>query len=563
MPAALEARSWGWRYATRHRWAVRDTSLRIEPGERLLLLGASGAGKSTLLHGFAGVLGGDDEGEQTGALLVDGVPPASARGRAGLVLQDPANQTVLARVGDDVAFGCENLGVPREEIGPRVAAALDAVGLGLPLDRSTTALSGGQRQRLALAGVLAMRPGAILLDEPTANLDPDGVVEVRDAVRRAADASGATLVLVEHRVDVWLPLVDRVVVLGPDGVVADGSPSAVLGGRGPELAAGGVWVPGIPPRVPSPPPHAPGEVLLTTEDLVVGRGEPVAGPFGIELRAGEALAVTGPNGAGKSTFGLTLAGLLPPVAGRVVATPALARGAKGDPAAWPSRSLLTRIGAVLQEPEHQLLARTVRRELEVGPRALRLPEGEVRARVDELLERLGLGALAEAHPFTLSGGEKRRLTVAAVLASRPRVLVLDEPTFGQDATTWAELVGIMARQRDAGTALVVTTHDPAVAAALQARPFPLARLDPAPAPAPVPLAPGSLPTPAANPPLPRESTSSQRRDGVGSRGGGGPGAGEGAPAPAGERSQEGGLGAGEGGRAGAGEPAGEGEGGTG
>jgi energy-coupling factor transport system ATP-binding protein len=470
-PATLEARGWGWRYATRRRWAVREASLRIGPGERVLLLGASGAGKSTLLHGLAGVLGGDDEGEQTGALLVDGVPAARARGRAGLVLQDPASQTVLARVGDDVAFGCENLGVPRAEIWPRVSAALDAVGLRLPPDRSTTALSGGQRQRLALAGVLAMRPGAILLDEPTANLDPDGVVEVRDAVRRAAEVSGATLVVVEHRVDVWLPLVDRVVVLGADGVLADGAPAAVLGTRGAELAAAGVGVPGIPPRLPAPPRRAPGETLLGAEELVVGRRAPVAGPFRVDVRAGEALAVTGRNGAGKSTLGLTLAGLLPPVAGRAAAAAALAEGAAGDPATWSSRTLLTRIGAVLQEPEHQLLARTVRRELEIGPRALRLPEPEIAARVDDLLERLRLSALADAHPFTLSGGEKRRLTVAAVLASRPRVLVLDEPTFGQDATTWAELVGLMASLRDEGAALVVTTHDADVAAALHARPL--------------------------------------------------------------------------------------------
>lgn len=473
MPAALEARDWGWRYATRRRWAVRGATFRIEPGERVLLLGASGAGKSTLLHGLAGVLGGDDEGEREGELLVEGRSAAQARGRAGLVLQDPESQTILARVGDDVAFGCENLGVPREEIWPRVREALDAVGLDLPLDRSTTALSGGQRQRLALAGVLAMRPRAVLLDEPTANLDPDGVVEVRDAVRRAVARAGATLVVVEHRVDVWLPLVQRVIVLGPEGVIADGEPDAVLGARGAELAAAGVWVPGRPPRMPPPPRHPPGEELLAAEALVVGRGRPVAGPFELGVRAGEAVAVTGRNGVGKSTLGLTIAGLLPPVRGRVVARPALAAGAGAAPVAWSSRTLLTRIGAVLQEPEHQLLAPTVRRELELGPRALRLPEAEVAARTDELLERLRLTALAEANPFTLSGGEKRRLTVAAVLATRPRLLVLDEPTFGQDAETWAELVAIMARLRDEGAALVVTTHDAAVASALRARPFPV------------------------------------------------------------------------------------------
>ena len=497
-PAALEARGWGWRYATRLRWAVREATLRIEPGERVLLLGASGSGKSTLLQGLGGVLGGADEGEELGALLVDGAPAAHARGRVGMVLQDPDTQTILARVGDDVAFGCENLGVPSAEIWPRVNAALAAVGLGLPPDHPTSALSGGQKQRLALAGVLAMRPGALLLDEPTANLDPGGVVEVRDAVGRALAATGATLVVIEHRIDAWLPLVERVIVLGAgeEGtvVLADGSPDDVLVARRDELAAVGVWVPGAPPPFPPPPAAAPGEELLRAERLVVGRarGVPVAGPLDLAVRAGEAIGITGPNGAGKSTLGLTLAGLIPAQEGRVVALPGLADGegngtadrvkgraksggAKGaDPHAWPSRALLTRIGMVLQGPEHQLLARTVREELATGPRALGLGDAEVSARVDDLLERLRLAALAEANPYTLSGGEKRRLTVAAALATRPRVLVLDEPTFGQDAATWAELVALIAAVRDGGTAVVAVTHDLDVLRALHARPFAVA-----------------------------------------------------------------------------------------
>lgn len=474
-PAALDVRSWGWRYATRRRWALHDVSLSITPGERVLLLGASGSGKSTLLQALGGVLGGADEGEELGDLLVDGVPAAQAHGRVGMVLQDPDTQTILARVGDDVAFGCENLGVPRDEIWPRVSSALNAVGLDLPLDRSTGALSGGQKQRLALAGVLAMRPGAILLDEPTANLDPAGVTEVRDAVKAALDHTGATLVVIEHRIDVWLPLVDRVIVLGAAEdatvVLADGTPDAVLGTRGDELAAAGVWVPGRPPAFPPAPAAPAGETLLETHELVVSRrrGVPVAGPFDLGVRAGEVLGIVGVNGAGKSTLGLTLAGLIDPERGRVKASAALAAGEKPEPGRWSSRALLTRIGAVLQSPEHQLLARTVRAELSIGPRALGLAEDEVNARVDDLMYRLRLTALAEANPYTLSGGEKRRLTVAAALATRPRVLMLDEPTFGQDAATWAELVAIIADLREQGSAIIVVSHDEDVMRALHAR----------------------------------------------------------------------------------------------
>ncbi|MFT4029695.1 MAG: ATP-binding cassette domain-containing protein [Protaetiibacter sp.] len=467
-PAALRARGWGWRHAGRRAFALDGLDLEVAAGERVLLLGASGAGKSTLLHGLAGVLGGEDEGDERGELLVDGRPAAEARGRTGLVLQDPDSQVILARVGDDVAFGAENLGVPREEIWERVRESLELVGLDVPLTHPTSALSGGQKQRLALAGVLAMRPGALLLDEPTANLDPDGVAEVREAVARVLDRTGATLVVIEHRVAVWADLVDRVVVLAAGGgVLADGTPAEVLGTRGAELAASGVWVPGFEPEI-RPREERAGELLLHTEQLAIARvaGRVLHTGIDVEVRAGAALAVTGPNGAGKSTLGLTLAGLLPPVGGRVVASEALAAGAAPEPIRWRSRQLLTRIGTVFQDPEHQFIASTVREELAVGPRALGLPAAELEARIDELLTRLRLDTLAQANPFTLSGGEKRRLSVATVLATRPRLVVLDEPTFGQDARTWRELVALLGELLDAGTSLVAVTHDAEFVASL-------------------------------------------------------------------------------------------------
>ncbi|WP_187264943.1 ABC transporter ATP-binding protein [Homoserinibacter sp. GY 40078] len=479
--ARVEARDWGWRHAGRRAPAVAGLDLVIEPGERVLLLGASGAGKSTLVHGLAGILGGAEEGEQSGELLIDGTPAAETRGVAGLVLQDPDTQAVLARLGDDVAFGLENLGVAPDEIARRVPAALDAVGLRLPHAHPTTALSGGQKQRLALAGVLAMRPRLLLLDEPTANLDPDGVAEVVDAVM--ATTAGCTLVVVEHRVEAWWPHVTRVVVLGPDGVIADGSPAEVVEAARGVLEDAGVWLPGTAEAMPVHAAPVPGERMLRAGALAVGRvgtrvrrrrrqpsgAEPVASDIRLELHAGEVVAITGPNGAGKSTLALTLAGLLAPVSGTVRADAGLAAGADPDPAAWRSRELLTRIGFVFQSPDHQFLASTVRAELELGPRALGQTPDESAAPIDGLLDRLRLDRLARAHPFSLSGGEKRRLSVATVLATAPHVLVLDEPTFGQDARTWRELVALLAEQRDAGRAVVVVTHDDALVRALDAR----------------------------------------------------------------------------------------------
>lgn len=465
-PARIDAEGWGWRHASRKRWALRGLDFVIEPGERVLLLGASGAGKSTLLQAIAGVLGGSDEGETDGTLLVNGAQPGAARGQAGLVLQDPDSQVILARVGDDVAFGCENLGVPREEIWPRVRQALGDVGLDVALDRSTSHLSGGQKQRLALAGVLAMRPGILMLDEPTANLDPAGVVDVRDAVARVLDSTGATFIVIEHRVDVWLPVVDRVIVLSADGgVAADGPPAVVLMERAKELAEAGVWVPGRPPAFPERMARR-GGALLTASDVTVGRSGFLTksdsfqrAHLNAEIRAGTTTVITGPNGSGKTTWGLTLAGLIPPISGEVMATDDLRSGAGVHPIRWKSRELLTRIGTVFQEPEHQFLRATVSEELAVGPRALKLSDSEVNSRVDELLQRLRLDSLAAANPFTLSGGEKRRLSVATVLASSPRVMVLDEPTFGQDSRTWQELVALLANLVNEGRSIIAMTHD--------------------------------------------------------------------------------------------------------
>lgn len=425
------------------------------------------------------MLGGDDDGETEGALLLDGGRPTDSRGRAGLLLQDPDAQVILARVGDDVAFACENLGIPRQEIWRRVSESLAAVGLDLPPDRPTSRLSGGQKQRLALAGLLAMRPGLLLLDEPTANLDPEGVLEVRDAVSAAVASTGATLVVVEHRVSVWRDLVDRVIVLDADGgVLADGAPDRVLADSAGRLRAAGVWLPES--RVPAATAVGAGAPLLTARGLQVGRGPGIsrrrsaravaraaeraralALPLRVDtaLAEGEAIALTGRNGVGKSTLALTLGGLLAPLAGDVAAEPALAGDAVPEPSRWRSTELLTRIGSVFQNPEHQFVASTVRDELAAGPRALRLPDRETATRVDELLERLGLSALAAANPFTLSGGQKRRLSVATALATRPRLLVLDEPTFGQDATTWLGLVRMIGELRAEGHAIVAATHD--------------------------------------------------------------------------------------------------------
>jgi len=478
--ARVEARGWGWRHAGRRSHAVRGLDLTVGAGERVLLLGPSGSGKSTLLAALAGLLDPANAGDAEGRLTVDGLDPRAARDRSGLMLQDPETQLVMARAGDDVAFGPENRAVPDVEIWRRVDDALGAVGFPYARDRRTDQLSGGEQQRLALAGILALSPRLLLLDEPTANLDPDGARLVREAVAAAQQSTGVTTVLVEHRVAEALPLVDRVVVLDADGgIVADGAPADVFGKHGSWLADAGVWVPDhpLPERRRRATPAGtgsdpPARLLVATDVGFTYRGSPrpVLSGVSAHVEAGEALAVVGPNGSGKSTLATILAGLLAPTAGCVRAAPALAGAdARRPPHRWRARDLATRIGTVFQDPEHQFLTGRVRDELAFGPGRSGEAAAAVARRVDDLLDRLHLTRLADANPFTLSGGEKRRLSVATALTTSPSVLVLDEPTFGQDRRTWIQLIDLLAAHRDAGGAICAVTHDTGIVTSLADR----------------------------------------------------------------------------------------------
>ena len=513
--AVLRFDNWGYRYASRKYFSVRGLNLTVEAGQRVLLLGASGIGKSTILEGAAGLLGSNgyerqDTGQEDGIMVdaeggateghvfVDDVPVREAIGRVGLVLQDPDAQAVFQRLGDNVAFGPENLHVERGEIWRRVDSSLAAVGLqGLQLHRSVTHLSGGQMQRLALAGALAMRPSVLLLDEPTANLDPDGVTQVVTAVRDVLDEFRSTMVLVEHHAEPWIDLIDRVIVLGSQTdqdaangqerhtvIMADGTPDEVFRDPNLDFARLGIWVPrrymrgecrigaihtGSEPDYPAC--EGTGEPVLCTKNLAIGRnGKAVATGIDLAFKQGQITALVGANGAGKSTLALTLAGLLEPVDGEVSASGELAAGAHGvHPGDWKSTELASRISYVFQNPEHQFATGSVLDEVMLGPLRVGVEESQARERARTLLRRFDLLRYENANPYTLSGGEKRRLTVAAALASAPRVLILDEPTFGQDRCTWMQMVQLIHGLRSDGVSIIVVTHDRELVTALGAR----------------------------------------------------------------------------------------------
>ena len=407
MPPSGGARFRGftWRPLGRREPVISGLDLSIEPGERVLLVGPSGAGKSTLLHGLAGALGSTIAGELTGTAQVDGV--------LGLLLQNPADAIVAERIGRDVAFGPENRGLSRAEIWSRVDAALDAVGLTYERNHFASALSGGEQQRLALAGVLAMRPDVLLLDEPTSMLDPATASEVREAI--FATIGERTLVVVEHRIEPWLEHVDRIIVVGASGsVVSDGSVASFL--ASPPLK--GVWMPGRPAPEPIDIPAAlvtpaARELVVKATDVSVDlvtrtlRGTQrttALTDFTATIGGGRLTAFTGPSGAGKSTAIALLGGLLKPTSGTV--SPDLRR--------WRSTQLAGSVGWMPQNPEHGFLATSVSDEVARTAAKLGRPVD-----VNAVLAVFGLDRFAATNPYRLSGGEQRRLALAAALAHRP------------------------------------------------------------------------------------------------------------------------------------------------
>lgn len=274
------------------------------------------------------------------------------------------------------------------------------------------------------------------------------------------------MVLVEHRVAESVGLVDRVIALeAGGGLMADGAPADVFAARGDELERAGIWVPGHSLPVAAERPRSAPEAALVAEQVAYrfpGASSPATGPISLEVRSSEALAIVGPNGSGKTTLALLLGGLLRPTDGSVTDT--------DRQPVWrlPARRLARRIGSVFQDPEHQFLTGSVREELTLVARRQGAGAVESGAAAD-LMERLHLTALADANPFTLSGGEKRRLSVATALVTEPSILVLDEPTFGQDRRTAVELLDLLSRQRDEGTAVCFVTHDLPFASALADR----------------------------------------------------------------------------------------------
>lgn len=485
-------------------------SFEIARGEVVLLLGPSGSGKSTLALALNGLIPHDVPATMTGRVLVAGrdtstTPVAELSTHVGMVFQDPDAQLVTGTVLDEVAFGPENLRLPVDDVLARAEGALRRVGLWERRHDNPDRLSGGGRQRLAIACALAMGSPLLVLDEPTANLDPQGIDEVYAALGELVAAGDHAILLVEHNLDAVVSITDRVVVLDHDGrTVADGTVDEVLRARAEELHEMGVWLPvatlaalrlraagwrldplPLDPaelyaaleaadapdiratdlhnsgRTAAPAPDSGGQgpsslnhaPLIRVRGLRTRRGRAeILHGIDLDVHAGEFIAIVGANGAGKTTLLQAIAGVIPPPRGQV-------QIGGLDVARTDLRTLSRQIGFVFQNPEHQFIAHTVFDELAHGLRRQKLDEADVVAQTTRMLERFGLAEKAGIHPFLLSGGQKRRLSVGTALVAGAPVLALDEPTFGQDRARADELMQLLRELSEAGTTILIVTHD--------------------------------------------------------------------------------------------------------
>lgn len=450
--------------------ALDAVDLEVQAGEILLVVGSSGSGKSTLLRAANGLVPHSTGGRFSGEVVAFGRSTRSHKPReladvVGFVHQDPEAQFVVDRVEADVAFVLENLGLPDEAMRRRVEEVLDALGIAHLRDRNPATLSGGERQRAAIAGALAAAPHALVLDEPTSQLDPQGAEDVFAALGRLNADLGTTVLFAEHRLERAAPLADRAIRMSggritaspaPTGTVLahyPGAPSVtrlgrLLGWDPPPLTvrearALAVAMDHRPEPVPDRPTAvAPGEMLLQAQGIGVALDRrPVLHGIDVEISRGEVVALLGRNGAGKSTLLRILGGLLAPDAGRVDARPTTAY--------------------VPQDPNAMLFAATVRAEVSETLRLLgRRDDGAV----ERWLDALGLEELADLHPRSLSGGQRQRVAIAAVAVGGAELLLLDEPTRGMDAASRHALERAIAHHALGGGAVVLATHDVELAA---------------------------------------------------------------------------------------------------
>lgn len=459
------------RFYNRSEKILKNITLPINKGEKVLILGPSGSGKSTLISALAGIIPEHVEAEVRGEVF--------RKGNAGVMFQDPDTQFCMLHVDEEIAFSLENRSIPRKDMDKMISDLMDQVGLKVGKKTPIETLSGGMKQRLALACLLALEPEVLFFDEPTAQLDPAGRKEIFELLHQISQKTQQTMVFVEHVLDGCIEWMDRVIIINECGnVIGDGNPEEILRNFNNEMEEAGIWRPKLFPNkwieVIENPSHPlsiklskeletkcrvrtrdyKNEIpIICTENVEIGYGKKrIVKDINIAIRKGEWVSIVGENGSGKSTFLKSL-----------IRLEAIKRGkihVQGmELKKWSVRELYEKAGFVFQNPELQFIADTVFEEIAFGGRQRSWSEKFIHTKTKKLLQEFGLEAVHNQHPFTLSLGQKRRLSVATMLLFDQELLLLDEPTFGQDEKTASELIKHLKARQEQGTTIIMVTHD--------------------------------------------------------------------------------------------------------
>jgi len=480
--------------------ALRDVTLGLPDGCFALVVGSSGSGKSTLLRCIGGLVPHFSGGTLSGTIRVHGLDPISEgpggmSRYVGFVFQDPETQAVMERVEDEIAFGLEQAGLPRDQMRVRVEEVLDLLDLAPLRDRVLETLSGGERQRVTIAAALALRPRVLVLDEPTSQLDPQSAEDVLRALVRLNEDLGLTIILAEHRLERVLPFADLLVYLDAKQPGALAGPPIDLARQLPlrsplvQIAEALGWHPtpltikaGLvfsrtivqppAPQILASPPQIPeSEPFLELRGAYAAYGSSVVlRDISLAVRPGEIVALLGRSGVGKSTLLKTLVGLIRLQRGRAFV-------AGQDTAGRDIAAICRQVAYLPQDPNALLFAETVRDELLITLRNHGLTHTNAMHGVspDTLLERLGLLDKATAYPRDLSAGERQRVALGAVTVTRPGALLLDEPTRGLDYLAKHALADLLRGWQAEGAAMIIVTHDVEFAATIASRAMLLAR----------------------------------------------------------------------------------------
>ena len=484
----------GFQYTAQAEPTLYDINLTVRKGEKVLIAGPSGCGKSTLAHCINGLIPAAYPGRIIGSLTVGG-RDAVEQGLFGLsktvgtVLQDSDGQFIGLTVAEDIAFALENDGVDTAEMHEQVKKAAALVGVEKVLSHAPHEISGGQKQRVGLAGVMVNSVDVLLFDDPLANLDPATGKQTIQFIEEIQQRTGCAVVIIEHRLeDVLWRKVDRVVVMGEGRIVYDGSPDELLcagllqsaGIREPlyvtALKYAGVQLtpemhPAFLPELqlsdaqkqqvrewfesrPAPAEKAQTPVLLQTQgvDFTYDKGHHALKGIDVTVRRGEMLSIVGTNGAGKSTFSKAVCGFVRPQGGSMMLD-------GEDLSSLSIKERADRIGYVMQNPNQMLCKPMIFDEVAFGLRNRGIPEEEVRPRVEEALRICGLYPFRNWPVSALSYGQKKRVTIASILVLRPQLILLDEPTAGQDLAHYTEIMEFLRSLNEQGVTVVLITHD--------------------------------------------------------------------------------------------------------